>query len=363
MNYGKDLKQIRIINQFIDKIYQGKLPVPYNGNIPNSVIGITILKLENYVIRISQLLREVLLINELLNKILNFHEDLIQDTQKKSEEVTKTINEIYSTIKNINQNTKIILNELEDKLSMTDTYFYSIKLLNKEIDYMNDTIQKLLSLYTSTKNEANIGKNLLKEQKNIIKDLDENSNKIQKIVKFIQDISKQVNLLSLNASIEAARAGEAGKGFAVVAEEISKLSNRIDQNVKDIQTIVENNKETSKKGYENAIQTSRLFNRVIIDLNTIQDVIEEIIKIKNNLMEENQNVKNIIEKFEITIKNFSTYLKNINIYNQKMEDSIKIIQSEFIEHLTYIEKLPEPTKQTKEYIKKLQNIMKFFELK
>ncbi len=48
--------------------------------------------------------------------------------------------------------------------------------------------------------------------------------KIDEAVVLIFSISRQTNLLSLNASIEAARAGEAGRGFAVVAEEIRKLS-------------------------------------------------------------------------------------------------------------------------------------------
>ncbi|UJF34603.1 methyl-accepting chemotaxis protein [Paenibacillus hexagrammi] len=57
---------------------------------------------------------------------------------------------------------------------------------------------------------------------------------IPKLLKVIEEISAQTNLLSLNASIEAARVGEHGKGFSVVADEIRKLSDLTKESTKEI---------------------------------------------------------------------------------------------------------------------------------
>ena len=64
------------------------------------------------------------------------------------------------------------------------------------------------------------------------------SGKVHEATNLINDISDQINLLSLNASIEAARAGDYGRGFAVVAEEIGKLAEKTQVNAKVITRLV-----------------------------------------------------------------------------------------------------------------------------
>ncbi|MFK4342312.1 MULTISPECIES: methyl-accepting chemotaxis protein [unclassified Paenibacillus] len=90
-----------------------------------------------------------------------------------------------------------------------------------------------------------------------IHSMNERSEAIGSIVSAIFDITKQIQMLSLNASIEAARAGEHGRGFAVVAGEVRKLAEQSKEATQQISDYLVTIQEVSQQSVDSVTRVSR----------------------------------------------------------------------------------------------------------
>lgn len=173
----------------------------------------------------------------------------------------------------------------------------------------------------NVKSEAANGNSQMEKMIGAMNEINESSQSIAKIMKVIDDIAFQTNILALNASVEAARAGVHGRGFAVVAEEVRSLAGKSAEAASEIAGMIEGTIDKIKAGTGIASDTAESLKTMVSDIDEIAEVMNRIAMVSKDQAEAVEQVNSGIEQISSAVQNNSatseeTAASSIELSNQ-----------------------------------------------
>lgn len=300
-------------------------------------------------------------------------DSLLESSDTMNEESSGLMNNVIENAATTQELAASIISTNESIKIMEDRMNHIVGMMNDVEQRIQQGYNKSAELSKSSIEMKNIVKdsleasrrNIEKNQKNVetaMSDLEALS-QINNMANEILDITRQTNLLSLNASIEAARAGEAGRGFAVVASEISKLADSSSDTATNIQEIC--NETNASIG---AVQ--KCFDEIIGFLeNDVANRFEEITKSSEEYNIAVESIKDIMNAIQNDMQQFSTEIKDINdqvnsirLASKDNEVAVEDIVSKNENTNTTASVLNEILKTNQNNTSKLQNLVQEFKI-
>lgn len=313
------------VNDAMGEMAEGSLHItlPYVGKNELGMMSASIrtmtATLQKYVQETSQLL------NEVADKNMNLYieESFLGDFKPISDalrEILDFLNDMILTSRSASENVKTGANQvagLSNALADTSSeQAAAVAQLAASINEVTSNVEENAK-YAGHVNEISTESVRKIEQGNLhmgnlltsMQEIEKQSAEISGIMKTIDAIAAQTNLLSLNASIEAARAGEAGRGFAVVAGEIGSLAQECAQAAKNTAVLIQSNIEVTQKGSALADETAAV-------LADVSKSVEETGRLVGNITAACTQQASALEDISTGIGNISDSVENLSGMSQ-----------------------------------------------
>ncbi|WP_166373409.1 HAMP domain-containing methyl-accepting chemotaxis protein [Psychromonas sp. SA13A] len=238
-----------------------------------------------------------------------------------TESLNDTLHQVSISAIEVNDGSQHILSSSQSLSQGALETVSSIKEISNQIDETEaktktnaEHADKANSLILTAKNAATGSMEQMALLATSMADIDDSSKEIAEIIKIINGISSQTNLLALNAAIEAARAGEHGRGFAVVADEVRTLAARSSKAAIQTEALIEKSNSNVKKGIIISNEAAEI-------LNHIAEIISQVTVLIGDISSASHTQK-------ASLTQISSELESINTISQNnSEESLQVTTS------------------------------------
>lgn len=180
---------------------------------------------------------------------------LFSELDKMQHSLTATVNRLNASSQQVYSNSQEMTEQNQLLASQTDTQVSALQQMAASLEQLTATVnqnaESAAHVNQSTadvSHKARQGDEVITQFIATMEAINNHSEEIQSIIRMIESIAFQTNILALNASVEAARAGEHGRGFAVVANEVRALATRSANAASEIRTRIEASSASVQQG-------------------------------------------------------------------------------------------------------------------